>query len=94
MRTIAVFCALLAGFAFAQAPPADTGIMLRGGTVHTVSGGVIENGSVLMHNGKIVGVGKNLTAPEGYQVIDIAGRQVYPGMIDAASRLGLETRSP
>jgi imidazolonepropionase-like amidohydrolase len=77
----------------AQSPPADSGILLRGGTVHTVSGPVIENGSVLMRNGKIVGVGKNLTAPEGYKVIDITGKDVYPGMIDAASRLGLETNS-
>jgi imidazolonepropionase-like amidohydrolase len=93
MRKIAVICALLCGMALAQTPPADTGILLRGGTVHTVSGPVIENGSVLMHNGKIVGVGKNLTAPAGYRIIDIAGKQVYPGMIDAASRLGLETNS-
>ena len=93
MRPLAVCCALVCGLAFAQDPPADTGILLRGGTVHTVSGPVIENGSVLMRNGKIVGVGKNLTAPEGYKVIDITGKDVYPGMIDAASRLGLETNS-
>jgi imidazolonepropionase-like amidohydrolase len=93
MRPIAVICALLCVSALAQTPPADTGILLRGGTVHTVSGPIIENGSVLIHNGKIIGVGKNLTAPEGYKVIDITGKQVYPGMIDAASRLGLETNS-
>jgi imidazolonepropionase-like amidohydrolase len=93
MRPIAVICACLCQAALAQAPPADTGILLRGGTVHTVSGPVIENGSVLMRNGKIVGVGKDLTAPEGYKIIDITGKDVYPGMIDAASRLGLETNS-
>src|SRR5271165_3599920 len=93
MRPLAVICAFFCGLAWAQTPPADSGILLRGGTVHTVSGPVIENGSVLMRYGKIVGVGKNLTAPEGYKVIDIIGKDVYPGMIDAASRLGLETRS-
>src|SRR5580704_8843207 len=93
MRPIAVICALAGGLALAQTQPADSGILLRGGTVHTVSGPVIENGSVLMRNGKIVGVGKNLTAPDGYKVIDITGKDVYPGMIDAASRLGLETSS-
>jgi imidazolonepropionase-like amidohydrolase len=93
MRPIAFICALLCVSAMAQTPPAGTGILLRGGTVHTVSGPIIENGSVLIHNGKIIGVGKNLTAPEGYKVIDITGKQVYPGMIDAASRLGLETNS-
>jgi imidazolonepropionase-like amidohydrolase len=93
MRPIAVICALLCGLALAQTPLADTGYLLRGGTVHTVSGPVIENGSVLVRNGKIIGVGKNLSAPEGFKVIDISGKQVYPGMIDAASRLGMETNS-
>ena len=93
MRPIAVICACLCQAALAQAPPPDSGILLRGGTVHTVSGPVIENGSVLMHNGKIIGVGKNLAAPDGYKIIDITGKDVYPGMIDAASRLGLETIS-
>jgi imidazolonepropionase-like amidohydrolase len=92
-RLIAGICALGFGWGWAQTPPADRGIMLRGGTVHTVSGPVIENGSVLVRNGKIIGVGKNLAAPEGYQILDIQGQHVYPGMIDAASRLGLETTS-
>lgn len=64
--------------------------LLQGGTVHTVSGAAIENGSVLVRDGKIIGVGKNLTAPEGVRVIDIAGQHVYPGMIDGASLIGLE----
>src|ERR1022692_4248517 len=76
--------------ALAQAPPADTGYLLRGGTVHTISGPVIENGSVLVHNGKIIGVGKDLSAPEGFKVLDIHGQHVYPGMIDGASMIGLE----
>jgi imidazolonepropionase-like amidohydrolase len=79
--------------AFAQASPADNGFILQGGAVHTIDGPVIENGSVLVHNGKIVGVGKNLTAPTGYKVIDVHGQQVYPGMIDAASMIGLEKSS-
>lgn len=70
--------------------PNNGSFLLRGGTIHTISGPVIENGSVLVRDGKIIGVGRNLAAPEGAQVIDIAGEQVYPGMIDSASRIGLE----
>ena len=77
----------------AQNPPAGDAFLLRGGTVHTISGPVIENGAVLVRDGKIVGVGKDLAAPEGVQVIDVTGQQVYPGMIDAASSIGLEKSS-
>lgn len=76
--------------ALAQAPAPDA-FILKGGTIHTISGAVIEDGSVLVRNGKIVAVGKNFTTPDGYQVIDIRGQQVYPGMIDAASMLGLDS---
>jgi imidazolonepropionase-like amidohydrolase len=80
--------------AAAQQPAAQNSsasFVLQGGTIHTISGSVIENGSVLVRDGKIVGVGKNLPAPEGYKVIDVRGQQVYPGMIDAASLMGLDS---
>jgi imidazolonepropionase-like amidohydrolase len=78
---------LLATAGFAQT---EGGIMLRGGAIHPISGPVIEGGSVLIRDGKIVAVGRTITAPEGYQVIDIKGQHVYPGMIDAAAMLGLD----
>ena len=87
-----------AAIALAQSPPsapsapADS-FMLRGGTVHTISGATIEDGSVLVRNGKIVGVGKSLTPPAGYKVIDVRGQQIYPGMIDAASMMGLDSQA-
>jgi len=84
-----ILLGLISALAFAQ----DNTFVLQGGTVHTISGPVIENGSVLIRNGKIVGVVKNLTAPEGFKVVDIHGQHVYPGMIDAASMLGLEKAS-
>lgn len=83
-----VFCILAVSAALAQTQDA---YILKGGAIHTISGPVIENGSVLVRDGKIVAVGKNFTTPDGYKVIDIHGQHVYPGMIDAASMLGLDS---
>ncbi len=60
-----------------------------GARVVTVSGGVIENGTVVIQNGKITAVGANASVPAGAERIDGKGLSVFPGMIDAATGLGL-----
>jgi imidazolonepropionase-like amidohydrolase len=80
----------LASASLLCAAPADNDtFMLRGATVHTMTGAAIPNGSVLVRDGKIIGVGANLAVPKGVRVIDAKGLQVYPGMIDAATEVGL-----
>ncbi|WP_421730164.1 amidohydrolase [Brevundimonas sp.] len=61
-----------------------------GGTVFTATGLRIENGVVLMADGKVEAVGGTDTAvPAGYEVIDARGRFVTPGVIDIHSHLGV-----
>ncbi|MFA6457737.1 MAG: amidohydrolase family protein [Bacteroidota bacterium] len=67
----------------------DRPIALVGGTIHTVSGPVIENGTVLFDNGIIVGIGKDVQIPSQAERIDVSGHQLYPGLINAASEIGL-----
>jgi hypothetical protein len=55
----------------------------------TVSGAVIENGTVVIQNGKIAAVGASVNVPAGAEQIDGKGLSVYPGMIDAGTNLGL-----
>ena len=55
----------------------------------TVSGATIENGTVLIQNGKIAAVGANVSIPSVSEKIDGKGLSVFPGMIDANTRLGL-----
>ena len=55
----------------------------------TVSGATIENGTVVISNGKISAVGANAAIPAGAERIDAKGLSVYPGMIDAGTNLGL-----
>ncbi len=64
-------------------------LLIRNVTVHPVSGPNIENGSVLVVDGKIEQVGAKLAARAGARVIDGHGLQLYPGMINAATNVGL-----
>lgn len=63
-------------------------ILLTNATIHPVSGRVIQNGSILIVNGKIAGVGK-VDAPADAVTIDCANQHVYPGLIDASTDMGL-----
>ena len=67
----------------------EDSFLIRGATVHPVASAEIQNGSVLVRDGKIVGVGRNLAAPKGMRIIEGKGLHVYPGMIDSATEMGL-----
>jgi imidazolonepropionase-like amidohydrolase len=74
------------------APAQKKPVMLVGGTIHTATGDVIENGTVVFAGGKITSVGKssdNKIDKTGYEVIDVTGKQVYPGLIFPNTSLGL-----
>ncbi len=73
-----------------QAPAADNDVIIRGGTILTVTHGKIENGSIYIHNGKIAAIGKTVTIPAGATVIDAAGKWVMPGIIDPHSHIALD----
>ena len=65
-------------------------IAIRGGKLLTITHGVIENGVVVMENGKITAVGPSGTAiPRGATVVDATGMTVYPGLIDSETNIGL-----
>ncbi len=61
---------------------------LRGARVHTAAGPPIENGTVIVENGKIAAVGSAIRIPSGVQVVDVEGKTVIPGLIDEHSHLG------
>jgi imidazolonepropionase-like amidohydrolase len=58
-------------------------------TVHTVSGGIVEDGTVSFRAGRIVAVGRGLAPEPGASVVDAAGKHLYPGLIDANTVVGL-----
>ncbi len=71
------------------APSLNEPIALVGGTIHPVTSPVLEKGTILFENGKIIAIGRNVTIPAGAEVIDVSGLHIYPGLIDAYSRIGL-----
>jgi imidazolonepropionase-like amidohydrolase len=60
----------------------------------TVSGPVIDRGTVVIRNGLIAATGANVTAPSDARVIDGTGLTVYPGLIDSYTNLALPEASP
>lgn len=64
-------------------------IAITGGTVHPVSGHRIENATVLVRDGAIVAVGRDVAVPAGARVIDARGKVVTPGLFNAGTQLGL-----
>ena len=90
--TVAVTCLLIPAAALAAdtaSPSAVTAIV--GGKLLTVSHGTIENGVLLMQDGKITAVGSahDVKVPKGAQIVDAKGLTVYPGLIDPESNFGL-----
>jgi len=77
-----------------SAPLAQAGraIAIRGGTVLTVTRGTIQNGVVVLRDGKIAAVGGSNTAiPDGAEIVEAKGRFVTPGIIDAHSHIAAES---
>jgi len=89
LASLVVLCSARLNASEIPAKPQDHPIALVGGTIHTVSGSVIENGTILFEKGKLVAIGASVGIPKGTETIDIKGKHVYPGMTDARSTLGL-----
>lgn len=97
-RTALILAAAVAGTLSAAAgsaqvrmtvPPQSEPIALTGATIHTVTAGVIENGTILFENGVITAVGADIEVPDGARVVDVSGKHIYPGLIDAYSTVGI-----
>lgn len=80
----ALLALALAAPAAAQGP-APT--LIRNGTVVTVTRGTLAETDILVRDGKIAAIGRNLAAPAGATVVDATGKYVSPGIIDPHSHM-------
>ncbi len=67
----------------------DRPIALEGATIHTISDGIIENGTIVFENGVITDIGDQVQVPDGAEHIDVSGKEIYPGLIDGYSQMGI-----
>ncbi|HJQ10639.1 MAG TPA: amidohydrolase family protein [Gemmatimonadaceae bacterium] len=86
-RTISV--ALAAFVAMGVSANAQS-VAIVGGKVYPVSGPAIENGTVVITNGRITAVGTNVPIPAGAQRIDATGKIVTPGFVNSSTQLGVQ----
>jgi len=86
--------AILAGLALsakaANLPSDPPVVLIQNATILTVTHGIIEHGSILIRDGKIAEVGKDIKAPSGAEVIDATGQFVMPGIIDCHSHIAID----
>jgi imidazolonepropionase-like amidohydrolase len=101
MPRIRLLTALLiaAGFSipstnFVTAQHAIDSYAITNAKIVTVSGPVIERGTIVIRDGLIVSVGDKVNAPADASVIDGTGLTVYPGLFDTNTNLGLPAPSP
>ncbi len=90
---ISILCLYITTSTFSQpnvlpAPAQTQAIALTHATIHVGNGDVIDDGTIVFSNGKIIAVGKSVDASNA-KIIDCTGKQIYPGLILTDSNIGL-----
>lgn len=88
MRTIAIRMAGLV-LAVLSLPAAAEPVAYMGATFHPVSAEPIEQGILLVRDGRIEALGPEVSVPEDARRVDLSGQHVYPGLVHAGTVLGL-----
>ncbi len=87
-KILSIYFAITCFVLHAQAPLGD--LIIRNGTVLTITKGNLEETDILIQKGKITAIGDNLKAPKGIKEIDASGLYVMPGIIDAHSHIAID----
>ncbi len=90
MKNYILIIISLLGLQIGFTQPKTGSMLIKNGTVLTITKGTLENSDVLIENGKITRIGKNIAAPKGVEVVDATGLYVMPGIIDAHSHIAID----
>ena len=86
--TAAACCLSLSASPQSQPQP-PSAYALTHAKIFTLAGAPIEDGTLVIKDGKIAAIGVNVEVPAGAQVIDAKGLQIYPGLFDPVTQMGL-----
>ncbi|MGD2142221.1 MAG: amidohydrolase, partial [Candidatus Bathyarchaeota archaeon] len=64
-------------------------LAIEGGKIYTITKGVIDEGTILIEDGKIKAVGKDIKVPKGVEVIDAKEKVIMPGLVEAHCHIGI-----
>jgi len=87
IRYYILLCILLGGISVGAA--AEEMVAIKADRVETVTSGVIENGIIIISNGRIKAIGNDVEIPETAEVIEVPDKTIFPGLVNPSSRIGL-----
>ncbi len=83
-----ILLALLCVFSVHIIKAQDTPVAYKGALIYTINSTPIENGTLIVQNGKILAVGADIQIPDNAKVFDVKGKVIMPGLVDTHSHLG------
>jgi imidazolonepropionase-like amidohydrolase len=86
---ISLMVVAICGLSSLAAAQSATTYAITHAKIFTLAGSTIEDGTLIIRDGKIAAVGVTLDIPAGAQVIDAKGLQIYPGFFDSVTQMGL-----
>jgi len=89
MKQLCVVAALVCSTRVGAQPVDSNSVLIRNATVHPVTGPEIQNTSVLILDGRIAEIGPKLAPKASIRIVDARGLHLYPGLINAATNVGL-----
>lgn len=89
IRHYVLLCILFGGLSIGAA--AEEIIAIKADRVDTVTSGVIENGIIVIADGKIKAIGNDVEIPETAEIIDVPDKTIFPGIVNPSSRIGLSS---
>ncbi len=91
LRFAPILALVLSAATFAQTSRPSV-VAIRGGTILTVTRGTIQNGTIVLRDGRIAAIGgSGVDIPSGADVVEAKGRFVTPGIIDAHSHIAADS---